>query len=113
MELPIGIVLIAAALFYVSIKLWMVNHAARLSERNGAVTIWDGAIIPAAILVTGVYCIDEARRRAHWMPIKAYVVLTFLVMGALYLMFLGARLLGHRRRCGRWTLGRSGGSRAK
>lgn len=107
MEFPIGVVLLLVASFYVSIKLWMVNHAARLSERNGAISIWDGVVVPAPIFITGIYCLDEARRRGHWFEIKGYIALTAALMAVLFLFYLGARLLGHHRRCGRWTLGRS------
>lgn len=102
MEILIGSVLIALACFVVAVKLWMVHHSARLTERDRGVGLWSGVLIPPVLFMTGLYCIDNADR-GLWFSVPMYLGITVGLAMLLLLAHLGIRAYGHRLRTGRWS----------
>jgi hypothetical protein len=102
MELILGSVLIAVSCFIVAVKLWMVHHSARLTERDRGVGLWSGVLIPPVLFVTGLYCIDNASR-VQWFSVQVYLGMTVGLAVLLLLAHLGVRAYGHRIRTGRWS----------
>ena len=102
MELVIGDVLIAIAAFVGAIKLWMVHHAARLTDQDRGVGMASGVFVPTTLLMIGIYCIDASDRRL-WFTLPMY----FASAAGLALVLLGTNLAlrayGHRIRTGRWS----------
>jgi hypothetical protein len=102
MELILGSVLIALSCFIVAVKLWMVHHAARLTERDRGVGLWSGVLIPPVLFMTGLYCMDNADR-GLWFSVPVYLGMTVGLAVLLLLAHLGVRAYGHRIRTGRWS----------
>jgi hypothetical protein len=75
MEFLFGSFLIAVSVFVAAVKLWMVHHAARLTERDRVVGLSSGILVPSALFMTGIYCIDGADRRL-WFSWQGYLALT-------------------------------------
>ena len=102
MEILFGTILIAASVFVAAVKLWMVHHAARLTERDRVVGLSSGILVPSVLFMTGIYCIDGADRR-FWFPWQGYLALTAVLAVLLLLAHLALRAYGHRIRTGRWS----------
>lgn len=102
MELAIGCALIAAAAFFAAVKLWMVHHAARLTDQDRGVGLSTGVVVPTTLLMLGLYCIDASNRRL-WFGWDGYLALTAAVAAGFLVLLLALRAYGHRLRTGHWS----------
>lgn len=102
METVIGSLLIALAAMFAAIKMWMVHHAARLTDQDRGVGLSSGVVFPTLLLVVGLYCIDASNRRL-WFGWEGYLGLAAAVATLFLLLLLALRAYGHRLRTGRWS----------
>lgn len=102
MEIVIGVVLIAIAAFVGAIKLWMVHHAARLTDQDRGIGLASGVLVPTTLLVIGIYCIDASDRRL-WFTLPMYLAAAVGLALLLLAVNLALRAYGHRIRTGRWS----------
>lgn len=102
MEPVIGTLLIALAAAFAAIKMWMVHHAARLTDQDRGVGISTGVLVPTVLLMLGLYCIDAADRR-QWFGLSGYLGLSAAVSVGFLVLLLVLRACGHRSRTGRWS----------